>query len=68
VSNSPGELPTVFTHHTVYAAHDPSQRQIAAVLARLDENIGSVRGELTPGDLCAIALSMAQITVIGDRY
>lgn len=37
-------------------------------LERLDENNGAVNIELTAADLAAIALSMAQITVVGDRY
>ncbi|HEX2908211.1 MAG TPA: aldo/keto reductase, partial [Phototrophicaceae bacterium] len=37
-------------------------------LERLDENIGSVKVELTATDLSDIATAMSKITVIGDRY
>ncbi|HWJ57058.1 MAG TPA: aldo/keto reductase [Vicinamibacterales bacterium] len=37
-------------------------------LSRLDENIGAVALELTPGELADIDRAAAQITVQGDRY
>jgi aryl-alcohol dehydrogenase-like predicted oxidoreductase len=37
-------------------------------LARLDENIGSVEVELTPGDLRDIESAASKITVQGNRY
>jgi aryl-alcohol dehydrogenase-like predicted oxidoreductase len=37
-------------------------------LARLDENIGSVAVELTPGDLREIENAASKITVQGNRY
>ena len=37
-------------------------------LHRLEENIGAVEVELTPGDLSEINNATAQITVQGDRY
>jgi aryl-alcohol dehydrogenase-like predicted oxidoreductase len=37
-------------------------------LERLDENIGAVAVELTPGDLAEIEGAISKITVIGDRY
>ncbi|HQX09720.1 MAG TPA: aldo/keto reductase [Thermoflexales bacterium] len=37
-------------------------------LERLDENIGAVAVELTPGDLAEIEGAISEITVIGDRY
>lgn len=37
-------------------------------LERLDENLGAANVPLTPGDLTAIDATMAQITVVGDRY
>lgn len=37
-------------------------------LERLDENIGSVTLQLTPGDLSQIEQAMSQISVVGDRY
>jgi aryl-alcohol dehydrogenase-like predicted oxidoreductase len=37
-------------------------------LERLDENLGAVQVELTPGDLDAIDTAAAQIRVVGDRY
>lgn len=37
-------------------------------LERLDENIGAVAVQLTPGDLRDLDKAMAQITVVGDRY
>ncbi|HEX9117634.1 MAG TPA: aldo/keto reductase [Anaerolineae bacterium] len=37
-------------------------------LARLEENIGAVNVELTPGDLREIDDAMAKISVLGDRY
>jgi aryl-alcohol dehydrogenase-like predicted oxidoreductase len=37
-------------------------------LARLEENIGAIAVELTPGDLRAIDEAAARITVAGDRY
>src|ERR1700727_3841199 len=37
-------------------------------LERLDENLGAVHVELTPGDLDAIDTAAAQIRVVGDRY
>jgi aryl-alcohol dehydrogenase-like predicted oxidoreductase len=37
-------------------------------LERLEENLGSVDVELTPGDLAAIGAAADQITVVGDRY
>ncbi len=37
-------------------------------LARLDENIGAVTVELSPGDLAEIEAAISKITVIGDRY
>jgi aryl-alcohol dehydrogenase-like predicted oxidoreductase len=37
-------------------------------LERLDENLGAVNVRLTPDDLCAIADTMAAITVVGNRY
>jgi len=37
-------------------------------LSRLDENIGAVGIELSPGDLSEIDAAAAQISVIGDRY
>lgn len=37
-------------------------------LERLEENIGAVAVELTPGDLVEIENAMSQIKVVGDRY
>ena len=37
-------------------------------LARLDENIGALAVELTPGDLREIEGAISKITVVGDRY
>ncbi len=37
-------------------------------LQRLDENIGALKIELTPGDLREIDVAAAQITVLGARY
>jgi len=37
-------------------------------LERLDENIGAIDVQLTPGDLSEIENAMSQITVVGDRY
>ena len=37
-------------------------------LERLEENLGAVDVELTPGDLAAIGAAADEITVIGDRY
>ncbi|TVY98998.1 aldo/keto reductase [Trebonia kvetii] len=37
-------------------------------LERLEENLGAVDVELTPGDLAAIGAAADQITVEGDRY
>jgi aryl-alcohol dehydrogenase-like predicted oxidoreductase len=37
-------------------------------LERLDENLGAVQVELTPGDLKAIDDAAAAISVVGDRY
>ncbi len=37
-------------------------------LERLEENIGAVAVELTPGDLREIENAMTKITVVGDRY
>ncbi len=42
----------------------PGSRKIQ----RLEENIGAVAVELTPGDLSEIEYAMSQITVVGDRY
>jgi aryl-alcohol dehydrogenase-like predicted oxidoreductase len=37
-------------------------------LERLEENLGALEVQLTPGDLAAIDAAAAEITVIGDRY
>jgi aryl-alcohol dehydrogenase-like predicted oxidoreductase len=37
-------------------------------LERLEENLGAVDVELTPGDLAAIGAAADEITVVGDRY
>jgi hypothetical protein len=37
-------------------------------LSRLDENIGAVRVELTPGDLNEIDSAASKLTVQGNRY
>jgi aryl-alcohol dehydrogenase-like predicted oxidoreductase len=37
-------------------------------LERLEENLGAVQVELTPGDLAAIDAAAAEITVVGARY
>ncbi len=37
-------------------------------LERLDENLGSLKIEMTPDDLNQIDETMAQIKVVGDRY
>jgi aryl-alcohol dehydrogenase-like predicted oxidoreductase len=37
-------------------------------LERLDENIGALAVELTPGDLGEIDGALSKITVVGDRY
>jgi aryl-alcohol dehydrogenase-like predicted oxidoreductase len=37
-------------------------------LERLEENIGALRVQLTPGDLAAINAAAAEITVVGARY
>jgi aryl-alcohol dehydrogenase-like predicted oxidoreductase len=37
-------------------------------LERLEENLGALHVELTPGDLAAIGDALAGITVTGDRY
>ena len=37
-------------------------------LERLEENIGAVAVELTPGDLSEIESAMSEITVVGNRY
>jgi aryl-alcohol dehydrogenase-like predicted oxidoreductase len=37
-------------------------------LERLEENLGAVQVELTPGDLQAIDTAATQIRVVGDRY
>ena len=37
-------------------------------LDRLDENIGAVSVELTPGDLHDIHVAASKITVLGARY
>jgi aryl-alcohol dehydrogenase-like predicted oxidoreductase len=37
-------------------------------LERLEENIGAVAVELTPGDLSEIENAMSKITVVGNRY
>ena len=37
-------------------------------LERLEENLGALQVQLTPGDLAAIDAAAAEISVIGDRY
>jgi aryl-alcohol dehydrogenase-like predicted oxidoreductase len=37
-------------------------------LERLEENLGALRVQLTPGDLAAIDAAAAEITVVGARY
>ena len=37
-------------------------------LERLEENLGALEVQLTPGDLAAIGAAADEITVIGDRY
>jgi aryl-alcohol dehydrogenase-like predicted oxidoreductase len=37
-------------------------------LERLEENLGALRVELTPGDLIEIGAAAAEITVVGARY
>jgi aryl-alcohol dehydrogenase-like predicted oxidoreductase len=37
-------------------------------LERLEENLGALEVQLTPGDLAAIDAAAAEITVVGARY
>jgi aryl-alcohol dehydrogenase-like predicted oxidoreductase len=37
-------------------------------LERLQENLGALRVQLTPGDLAAIDTAWAEIKIVGDRY
>jgi aryl-alcohol dehydrogenase-like predicted oxidoreductase len=37
-------------------------------LARLEENLGAVDVDLTPGDLAAIGAAADEITLVGDSY